>query len=221
MADTGDDSRSKEKPADDGRRVGRRGFFLSGLREMMKPLVDSLDERLTEINSILPGPSVAPRRKVPLTFLRPPGALDEAAFLNTCSRCAVCVSACPAYAIKLDRTNAIAGGAPYIDADTSACVVCSTLECMTVCPSGALVPTPIRLIDMGTAKWNPNTCVRTRGDSCTICIDECPIGEFAIKLDEAGSVKVNEEGCVGCGLCQARCPTSPKSIVVEPKAARV
>ena len=28
------------------------------------------------------------------------------------------------------------------------------------------------------------------------------------------------EGCIGCGVCQFECPTSPKSIVVVPKVAR-
>lgn len=205
----------------ENRPVGRRSFFRSGFRELLKPLVEAVDERLSDLAQALP-PAVRSNgpRSVPLRVLRPPGALEESAFLSTCSRCGVCVSACPANAIKIDATAAIGGGAPYIDADVSACVVCSSLECMMYCPTGALVPTPMRLIDMGTAKWNPSTCLRPRGESCTVCIDECPIGELAIKLDATGGVRVIEDGCVGCGLCQNRCPTTPKSIVVEPKAAR-
>jgi ferredoxin-type protein NapG len=197
------------------KRFSRRGFFRDGLRELLRPVVDSLDEKLDQLKRSLPPP---PRgRDVSLQLLRPPGALEEADFLKTCSRCAACVTACPADAIKINLN--VADGAPYIDANLAPCVVCTTLECMMVCPSGALVPTPIRNIDMGTARWDESTCVRSKGQECQICVDECPIGEFAIRLVD-GRVSVSESGCVGCGVCQNRCPTRPRSIVVEPRAAR-
>lgn len=202
--------------ADERRRLDRRSFFRNGLRELLRPVVESLDEKITELSAALPGPA-SPSRTVSLTFLRPPGARPEAEFLVKCDRNGDCVRACPADAIRI--MPGIAGGAPYIDPNLAPCVVCTTLECMTVCPTTALVPTPIKFIDMGTAVWNPNICLRPRGEDCRICVDECPIGELAISLDEAGAVRVHEDGCVGCGVCQHRCPTIPKSIVVEPKAA--
>ena len=36
-------------------------------------------------------------------FLRPPGALDESAFAQTCSRCGDCVRVCPAQCIVIDE----------------------------------------------------------------------------------------------------------------------
>jgi ferredoxin-type protein NapG len=205
---------------DDRRRVNRRSFFRNGLRELLRPVVESIDEKITQLKDVLPPESSsASRGPLPLTFLRPPGALDEPMFLAKCSRCGDCVRACPADAIKI--VPDVGNGAPFIDANIAPCVVCTTLECMMVCPTGALEPTPIKFIDMGTARWRPETCVRTRGEDCRICVDECPIGEVAISLDAEGSVRVHENGCVGCGVCQHRCPTSPKSIVVEPKATRI
>lgn len=195
-------------------RVGRRGFFRNGLRELLRPVVESLDEKLTQINQVVP----IKESPYPTSFLRPPGALPEPQFLAACSRCGNCVRSCPAEAIRI--VPDVASGAPFIDANVSPCVVCTTLECMTVCPTGALVPTPMKFIDMGTAKWNPNTCLRPRGEDCQICVDECPIGEVAIRLDETGAVRV-QDGCVGCGVCQNRCPTKPKSIVVEPRHDRL
>lgn len=197
----------------DDRRINRRNFFRNGLRELLKPVVESLDEKFDAVAKALPKP-------VSLQLLRPPGAVEENDFLKTCSRCGVCVQACPADAIKIDPNYKIAGGAPYIDANLAPCVVCSTLECMTVCPTGALVPTPIKYIDMGTAQWSPSTCLRTKGDGCRVCVDECPVGEVAIRINVDQRVEVIEDGCVGCGVCQHRCPTTPKSIVVEPKAMR-
>ena len=88
---------------------------------------------------------------------------------------------------------------------------------MKNCPSGALVFTPLTEIDMGTAVWHEHLCVRAHGEECRICVDQCPLGTAAIMLEE-GRVKVIEEGCIGCGVCEHQCPTTPKAITVRPKA---
>jgi ferredoxin-type protein NapG len=196
----------------DDKRMNRRSFFLRGFREILAPLADSLEEKARELEKIIPKDTPAPKPAVSLKLLRPPGALPEHDFLSTCIRCGNCVRACPAEAIKIDEAG-LMDGAPYIDASSAPCVVCSTLECMTVCPSGALVATRMLDIDMGTARWDSSSCVRSSGQSCSVCVDECPIGEVAIRL-EGNAVRVIDDGCVGCGVCQHRCPTSPKSIVV-------
>jgi MauM/NapG family ferredoxin protein len=205
-----------EKPVD------RRRFFRMGLAELLRPLAAAAKplERVAHQLGKLDQPDTNPIRRVPLNvFLRPPGALPENQFQKTCSRCGDCVRICPAQAILLDPTGAKAGGVPYIEADIAACVVCTGLQCMSVCPTGALVPTSINDIDMGTAVWHEQTCLRTSGESCTICVDKCPLGSAAIEL-KAGKVAVNPLGCIGCGVCQRDCPTSPKSIVVIPIAAK-
>jgi ferredoxin-type protein NapG len=81
------------------------------------------------------------------------------------------------------------------------------------------MPTALGLIDMGTAEWDEMHCARSHGENCTICIDRCPIGSVAIELCD-GRIHVIEKGCTGCGVCQQQCPTTPKSIVVIPRAAR-
>lgn len=153
-------------------------------------------------------------------WIRPPGARIEEEFLNTCSRCGNCVHACPVEAIHLDHSGALGKGAPFIDPDTSACVMCEGLQCVNHCPSGALLPITAEQVDIGTAVWNEITCLRTAvGEQCTMCVDHCPVGPRAIEVLE-NRIVVHESGCTGCGSCQHHCPTSPRSITITPKSKR-
>lgn len=210
-------------PMDEQRPVDRRRFFRMGLSELLRPLASAagpLTRVANEIGKL--DQALAPQkpRHVSLrVWLRPPGALAESEFLNTCSRCGNCVRVCPAHAIQIDTTTRRGDGFPFIDADAMSCVVCTGLQCMSVCPTGALVPTSINDIDMGTAVWHEQTCLRSRGENCTICVDVCPLGMMAIEL-AGNEVAVKPLGCIGCGLCQNKCPTEPKSITVIPTAAK-
>lgn len=208
------------------KRLDRRQFFRRGLSELLKPLAKSLEpvERtLSEFEKLSQARKASiPQEKKSVSldvWLRPPGALVEAAFLDTCSRCGECVAVCPAEAIKIDPTADRGKGAPYIDPDAMACVVCDGLACMSHCPSGALVVTPLTQIKMGTAVWREHLCVRSRAEECTRCVDICPLGTAAIELVN-NDIAVKPLACIGCGLCQQHCPTDPKSITVIPIAAR-
>jgi MauM/NapG family ferredoxin protein len=212
--------------SDDSRRIHRRSFFRRGLAELVKPLADAIapiEKTLDEIGRLdaaEQSPPPAPAGPLDGLVLRPPGALVEEKLLSTCTRSGDCVRVCPAQAIKLDPTGADGGGAPYIVADHMPCIACSGLLCMAACPSGALVPTPLYDIDMGTAVWRDQTCVRTTdGTNCTICVDQCPLGQAAIKLED-DEIRVNPLGCIGCGMCEHYCPTTPRSITVIPVSAK-
>src|SRR5438034_4987159 len=203
------------------RKVDRRHFFREGLLQFLKPLasaIEPMQEALRQFD-MLPTEEQPAQTRQPIErpWLRPPGALfPDQSFRDTCSRCGQCVQVCPAQCIKIDPTGMNGHGAPYIEPNVMACVVCDGLKCMHVCPSGALTPIPLGEINMGTAVWNYETCVRSHGESCTICIDMCPVGSVAIEL-RANMIHVHEDGCAGCGVCQQQCPTEPKSIVVIPR----
>lgn len=181
-------------------------MFRLGLRRLMEPVAEYIQERLEVSLPVI--------REV----LRPPGAVDEKRFLDTCYRCGNCVDVCPAKAIRATTSEDVnQSGTPYIDPDLAACVVCDELACMKACPSGALqqISNPAR-IRMGLAVVDPARCVRSRGENCTLCIDKCPLAEEAIQLTD-GAIEVLASGCVGCGSCQFYCPTTPKAIVVHPQ----
>lgn len=210
--------------------VNRRKFFRQGLFELLRPLAQTVRPiadmaRELERMDKPPGPPKTPARPAPPRtasrgrsnpLLRPPGAREEPAdFASACTRCGECVRVCPAQAIQIDPSGKLGGGLPFVDPDQSPCVVCDGLQCMTACPTGALLVTPLVQIHMGTARWRPSTCLRHDGEDCTLCIEVCPLGSAAIELID-NQIVVKEEGCIGCGLCQNRCPTQPKSLVVVP-----
>ncbi len=215
--------------------INRRHFFRQGLRELLRPLskaaapleeairqIGALSDRLEDDIAVSKTAATTPTLSSAAAILalpiRPPGALHEQKFRETCSRCGECVRVCPVQCIKIDPAGVKGSGAPFIEIDAAACVLCDGLLCMNSCPSGALVPIPIGDIDMGTAVWHEPSCLRSKGEGCTICVDECPVGEVAIQLD-GGKIKVIQDGCTGCGVCQNRCPTTPKSITITPRAA--
>ena len=183
----------------------RRDFFRELLRRYVVPVADYVEEHLEPVVS------------KPRPLFRPPGALPAEMFLETCHRCGHCVDVCPADAIvALQGMDEAVNGTPCIAPERQPCVVCDGLECMAVCPSGALLRLPLEQVQIGLAEVDPEACVRSNGEDCRECITLCPLGDRAIGLDKGGAVKVMLDGCVGCGVCQHVCPTSPKAIVVKP-----
>ncbi|MDE0300563.1 MAG: 4Fe-4S dicluster domain-containing protein [Candidatus Poribacteria bacterium] len=205
--------------SDDSTSSERRAFFKQAVGKLMNHVAGYLDEGFgdylpTTLDS-------SPNQTVDLSILRPPGALSEAGFLDTCQRCGHCVESCPAEAIQVyESNNPLLSGTPYIDPNSQPCVVCTSLACMQVCPSGALQPLAADQIQIGLAEVNYDTCLRTQEVECTYCVDRCPMGETAIRLDTQNRIQVIASGCVGCGVCQYECPTAPKSIVVKLMAER-
>ncbi len=194
------------EPPEEQPRSGRRSVFRLGLKRIMEPVVDYLEKRLD-----IPLP-------VFRVVLRPPGAIPEQKFLQTCYRCGNCVDVCPAKAIRtMGSEDVEQAGTPYIDPDLAACVVCDPLACMKACPSGALRPVAsVSAIRMGLARWVADACLRSTGQDCRICLDKCPIGAQAIRAGQNGAIEILASGCVGCGTCQFFCPTLPKALVVDP-----
>lgn len=181
----------------------RRNFFRDAVSRIIKPLADYIDRRVDFPLDVL--------------RLRPPGAIAESALLESCIRCGACVEICPADAIfSLESNDKKLVGTPVIDPDKAACVVCEGLQCTHVCPSGALLPVEQpKDICMGMAEVYRPRCVRSDGEDCTICVDQCPIGDTALRFNDDGPPQVLED-CVGCGVCQLYCPTTPKAIIVHP-----
>jgi MauM/NapG family ferredoxin protein len=142
---------------------------------------------------------------------RPPGALIEPEFLKYCTRCYQCIDVCPVDAL---HPAGISGGIPNFGTpvlDWKKCIFC--MNCIRTCPTGAIKRISRDDIDIGNAVINHSTCLTWSGQSkCDICYNACRYD--AIKLENEIFPVVLEDPCTGCGACERRCPTNPKSIVV-------
>src|SRR5271154_5151194 len=110
--------------------MDRRRFFRQGLSKLLKPITSAIApfERVArKIGELDPAAPSAPSKLPTNLWLRPPGAISEKQYLQTCSRGGQCVDACPAHCIKLDVSGKTGGGGPYIDVNSAACVVCDGL----------------------------------------------------------------------------------------------
>ncbi|HEY9071120.1 MAG TPA: 4Fe-4S dicluster domain-containing protein [Candidatus Ozemobacteraceae bacterium] len=189
------------------RRMGRStaGFF-STLADLV--LGDSLDT----IVRLFP------------TFLRPPGALPEGDFLETCTRCGKCVSACPHFVIRrVPLPDSFDEGTPFLSPRDVYCRLCDDLPCITACPSGALRrPSQGQTAHIGIARTDAAACLRRNGEACTACVSACPDRFAALSLTgSATPPAVDASRCSGCGACEAACPVRPDpAITVHPTASR-
>jgi MauM/NapG family ferredoxin protein len=203
-----------------------RGDFFKSLGTLLAGFVaNSIEEAVTGL-----GPKL----------LRPPGALDELEFLTKCTRCDLCMRACPENAINVAPPSAgLALKTPYITPRSVPCFLCTTLPCVAACEDEALVWPRRTLADgtriegpraarMGTARVKPSQCVTwdsvdREARACRICVDRCPYPEEAIRIAEPeegetiGHPVVLEDCCTGCGICVFACPTEPVAIVVDPR----
>lgn len=153
----------------------------------------------------------------PADRIRPPGALAEAAFLDACVRCGLCVRACPYDVLHLAELGGpVPAGTPYFVARAQACRMCEDIPCVPACPTGALDPAlvDIREARMGVAELSdPRRCLSYSGAAyCHSCYQACPLKGEAIRMQQgrtaAGGVirpVVDADRCTGCGLCEQAC----------------
>ena len=168
-------------------------------------------------------------------LIRPPGAQVESTFLSHCLRCSECMKVCPTSGLQpsLFEGGLEALWTPVLASRLGYCDYSCT-ACGHVCPSGAIPRLPLeekRTQVLGLAVIDRDRCLPWAQDKpCIVCQEMCPVAPKAILLDER-RVTTQEDGrqdyvqrprvlterCIGCGICEYKCPLEgPAAIVVMP-----
>lgn len=181
--------------------LDRRAFFTQGFTRALREVVGAVEQKVAGAK-----------------YVRPPGALPEAAFIAACTRCGACADVCPVHAIsKLPPSAGLAAGTPTLDVATMACIMCETMPCAAACPTPALEVPPWGWRDARVARVeiDASRCITYRDVECGICARVCPVGEDALKMDERGRPVIGA-ACTGCGQCLNACVTTPTSLTAHP-----
>ena len=154
------------------------------------------------------------------TLIRPPGAIPERAFNQTCLRCGQCMEACLTNTLQPSIWEAGLEGlwTPRLELRYAGCEQ-NCNRCGKVCPSQAIRSLSLeekKCAKVGTAAIDRSRCIVWEQDRlCLICDEVCPYN--AIVFKEVDSVRrpfVVENKCNGCGYCEQRCPVEGRSAIV-------
>jgi polyferredoxin len=161
--------------------------------------------------------------------VQPPGGREND-LLSKCVRCGECLRVCPTgglqpaiYELGLEGmwSPVLVPRLGYCDYSCNACG--------QVCPAGAIPLLSLeekRLTTIGSAYIDEKRCLAW-GDhkECVVCEEMCPLPEKAITLDpaeftdsdgEAFTIplpRVNRDLCIGCGICEYKCPVNGEAAI--------
>jgi ferredoxin len=150
----------------------------------------------------------------------PPGAGSIDRFLDRCTACQLCVSACPTHVLQPTWTGYGFAGLmkPRMDYSTAFCNFTCRV-CGEVCPSGAITLLDLaekQVTQIGEAHFDESKCiVKVKGTDCAACSEHCPTkAVYTIPYgDNLRLPKVNRDLCIGCGGCEYACPAQPEKAI--------
>ncbi|HEX3018752.1 MAG TPA: 4Fe-4S binding protein [Chitinispirillaceae bacterium] len=149
-------------------------------------------------------------------LIRPPGTIPEEQFMARCLACGECMKVCPTNTLQpcmfTDGFSRLY--TPKVVPRIAGCEEKCNL-CGNVCPTGAIRKLPLeekQFVKIGTAVLDHHRCLAwAQNKECLVCDEVCPYNAIEARVVETvkGRFKVpvvNEDLCIGCGMCEQHCP---------------
>lgn len=166
-------------------------------------------------------------------LIRPPGAVEEDLFQDRCIRCLECVRMCESNGGCLQpgqiKSSVLQLWLPVAVMREGYCEYNCNL-CGQICPTEAILPLSLKEKQstvMGLAYFDKNLCIPyVQNKDCLVCEEHCPTPDKAIKfnikqvLQPDGEIQfvkypyVDHKLCIGCGICETKCPISGQSAIL-------
>ena len=152
----------------------------------------------------------------------PPGSKSVDQFLDRCTSCHLCISACPTHVLQPALFEYGLEGLlkPRLDYRSAYCLFECT-RCGEVCPDNAIGVLDLaakQITQIGVADFHQSRCiVEVNGTDCAACSEHCPTKAITTKpfRDNLRLPSLDQSLCVGCGACEYACPVKPtKAILV-------
>lgn len=139
----------------------------------------------------------------------PPGSRSVPRFLDRCTGCGLCITACPTHVLQPSMLQHGLRGMmkPYLDFTQGFCNFDCNI-CSTVCPEGAILPLELaekKETQIALAAFHRELCIVQRNHTeCGACTEHCPTK--ALYTTEGKFPTISPERCIGCGACAGTCP---------------
>lgn len=145
--------------------------------------------------------------------IRPPWSVAEPQFIDQCTRCGDCITACPGHIIEKAQ-----GGFPAINFQLGECDFCG--DCVNHCKAGVLQHDAMAEEQ---APWTLKVsigdgCISLKGVVCRSCGEQCYERAISFRPQVGGVSRpeIDLSNCTGCGACVGPCPV--KAVSVGPYA---
>lgn len=152
-------------------------------------------------------------------LIRPPGSAPEDEFLDLCTRCGLCMKACPTNGLQPAIAEAGLEGfwTPVLVPRIGYCSQHCTL-CGQTCPTDAIrefSAAEKKYLYIGTAFIDRSTCLVWANDKhCLVCDEVCSYRALHWKVVDGRRRPFVDEGkCTGCGECETKCPIQPVAAI--------